>query len=137
MFTLPFLLLLAACGPEKKALRETHREEATLTERADRCWAALRWGDTAAASACVSETDDRVANERWVASASAEKRLTETTVIRVAVGAPLDPPQNGRVREATVVVRAESYGVRDQVLHSETVVQRWYKDEHDWYVEWP
>ena len=74
MFTLPFLLLLAACGPEKKALRETHREEATLTERADRCWAALRWGDTAAASACVSETDDRVAYERWVASASAEKR---------------------------------------------------------------
>ena len=58
-------------------------------------------------------------------------------MIRVAVGAPLDPPQNGRVREATVVVRAESYGVRDQVLHAETVVQRWYKDEHDWYVEWP
>ena len=28
---------------------ETLGAEATLTERADRCWAALRWGDTAAA----------------------------------------------------------------------------------------
>ena len=103
MFTLPFLLLLAACGPEKKALRETHREEATLTERAD------HYGLAYSSSFCFI----------WSAHFS------------------MSPPTTISVREATVVVRAESYGVRDQVLHSETVVQRWYKDEHDWYVEWP
>lgn len=137
MLTLPLALALMACGPEKKALRETHREEATLTERADNCWSALRWGDTAAAAACVNEADDRVAYERWVARQLSERPITEVTVVRVVVGEALDPPQNGRVREATVYVKTESYGARDQVLHAEGVTQRWYKDEHDWYVEWP
>lgn len=137
MLTLLLVAALTGCGPEKKALRETHRQEAVLSERADACWTAQRWGDTAAAAACVNEADDRVAYEQWVAGQLKESTITEVTILRISVGEALDPPQNGRTREATVTVRTEGYRNRDQVLRSETVVQRWYKDEHDWYVEWP
>lgn len=130
------LLLLAGCGPEKKALRQDRREEATLTQLAELYWSAVRWNDVSAAAACVPE-EERASFEAWLTGWQKDERLTEATLLRVQLGKKMEPPQSGRVREAVVTLKTEGYSTTDQVLRAETITQRWYRDEHGWYVEWP
>ena len=58
-------------------------------------------------------------------------------LIEVRLGTKMEPPRSGRLREATVTIQTEGYHTADQVLRTETITQRWYRDEHAWYVEWP
>lgn len=134
----PLLLLLTtlACGPERRLVRETRREHASLSDRAELYWRAVRWGDVAAAAACVP-AEERPAFESWLTSWQADERTTDFTLLDVTVGAKMDPPRGGREREAVVTLRTEGYRADDQVLRSETITQRWYQDGHGWYVEWP
>ncbi len=136
MSTLLLLLTLAACGPEKKALRQDRREEATVSELADLYWSAIRWGDNPTAASCVPQSE-RPAFEAWLTGWQKDERLTEVTLLDIRVGKEMVPPQSGRVREATVILKTEGYLTADQVLRTETITQRWYRDEHGWYVEWP
>ena len=134
----PHLLLLGAlaCGPERKLIREDRREHAALGDKAELYWRALRWGDVSAASACVP-AEERPAFETWLTGWQKDERMTDFTLLDVTVGTKMEPPRSGRVREAVVTLRTEGYHADDQVLRTETITQRWYRDEHDWYVEWP
>lgn len=134
---LPLALLgLLACGPQKKALRQERRDKVALMEATEAYWDALRWGDARSAADFV-EPEDRAAFEAWLTGWQKDERMTDYTLLGLELGTWMEPPLSGRVREATITLKTERVRMADQVVRAETITQRWYRDEHDWYVEWP
>lgn len=127
------LLSLLSCAAPLKNVDEDAREQAALGARAEKYWRAARWADATEASAFVADSGERIAFEALMEERWKDHRLTEATVLRVA----LEPPTVGAPREATVTVKTQGYDLPEQVLRTEMVTQRWFRAATDWYLVWP
>jgi hypothetical protein len=131
------MLFLLACAATNPVLKDDKRQSQELTEAAGQYWRALRWGDAPRAKSFLEDADVKRAFDEWLNAEGKEQKLTDVLVLNVLLDPPADKPVDHRLREGTVTIRTEGYAVTDNVVHEETVDQRWYRTESGWYVVWP
>ncbi len=139
MRSLPTLLLLGsslalACPSTHNSQRTTAYEESRLSESVGVFWNALRWGDIDGASLLVEDDDARVDFiHRW--SMNPPYKVVDAQVLTVKVGEPLAATEMPRLRQASVTVRMEGYGITENTLQVSLVEQAWYRTAESWYLD--
>lgn len=133
---LALALLLGGCAHDKLATRGDDKELADLSTRTEQFWRSMQWQDPAGAAPFIEEDAQR---RRWlleVERLNLEVRITDASLVDLQLGPVLEDPPEGRVREASVLVRTEGYTMPAQVVRRETVTQAWYRSEDGWFLDW-
>jgi hypothetical protein len=131
------MLFLLACAATNPVLKDDKKQSQELAEAAGQYWRALRWGDAPRAKSFLEGAELKLAFDEWLNAEGKDNKITDVLVLDVLLDPVPEKIVDHRVREGTVTIRTEGYAIADNVVHEETVEQRWYRTESGWYVVWP
>jgi hypothetical protein len=126
-------LSLFSCTLDKQAIRQSDREQAMLREFAQNHWDGVRWGFNDKASAFVKDPKLRATYLDKLASTGARVRYIDAQVLHVEVGNENEEKEADWLREGTVFVRVEAYGI-SSVLEVSNIEQQWVRDPEGWWL---
>ena len=124
------------CAGAKKLVKDDAMEKETLRKAATIYWEGVRWGDADRSSAFIQDSDLRVAFSYWLEDEQEERRISDVAIMQIEMGPEIDPPREGREREATVHLRIEGYELPAQIVDKRQEEQLWYRTQTGWYAEW-
>ncbi len=129
---------LAGCGPKSpKPDKGTEgKDHELLLRSANMYWEAVRWADGERAGMFIENTQERVIFMDWMQDERSRYRYEDIVVIQVQMGPKLDPPVDGKRREATVWARTSGYALPEQILETDRIRQGWYRTDQGWFVAW-
>ena len=134
---LSFLLysvLSFSCALDKQAIRQSDREQVMLQSVAQQYWDGVRWGYTEEASMFVKDTKNRALYQSQLASDITRIRYMDAQVLHAEVSDESEEKNIEWLREGTVMVRIEAYGV-NSVLEVKNIEQSWQRDLEGWWLK--
>lgn len=124
------------CAGAKKLVKDDAMEKETLRKAALIYWEGVRWGDADRASVFIQDADLRVAFSYWLEDEQEARRISDVAIMQIELGPEIDPPSEGREKEATVHLRIEGYELPAQIVDKRQEEQTWYRTQTGWYAEW-
>lgn len=129
-----YSVLSFSCALDKQAIRQSDREQVMLQTIAQQYWDGVRWGYTQEASMFVKDPMTRALYEGQLASVGARVRYIDARVIHTEVSDESSDKNNLWLREGTVMVRTEAYGL-NSVLEVQNIEQHWQRDIEGWWLK--
>ncbi len=129
-------LALAACAPPKAVVTPDSRDRALLEMAVHVHWQGIRWNDPARACAALEDDEARLAYRRWMREEWDRRRVVDFSIADVELGPQGPADERGRVRTAEVRLQVEGYGMPEQVVRDEEVVESWYRTADGWWLDW-
>ena len=123
-----------SCALDKQAIRQSDREQDMLRSVAQQYWDGVRWGYTEQAALFVKDEKTRALYQGKLATEAATLRYMDAKVLHVEVTAETDDRKAEWLREGTVLVHLEAYGV-NSVLEVNNIEQNWQRDLEGWWLK--
>jgi hypothetical protein len=117
----------------RKEARVVKKEQRALGEALDVYWRSLRWDDMVVASSFLADPGYQASWLTGMTEGPGRLKVQSYTLLRVDVGPALE--DEGRLREATLVVQVEVLDAAAQTLDKSTRTQTWYRTGSGWFVE--
>lgn len=136
MIALLLLCLSVQAGSKAQQRRSESKEQELLLDSAGLYWEAVRWSDADRSAVFIEKLDQRILFKDDLQEEAKKRRLVDVDVLQVVMSPEIEHPPDGRRRVGTVWVRTEGYTMPEQILKNDRVVQRWYRTEAGWFVEW-
>ena len=123
-----------SCALDKQAIRQSDREQDMLQSVAQQYWDGVRWGYTEQAALFVKDEKTRALYQGKLAAEGERLRYMDAKVLHAEVTAEADDRKAEWLREGTVLVHLEVYGV-NSVLETNNIEQNWQRDLEGWWLK--